>query len=117
MRVRIAATGLVGGVVSGLTGLGGGTVLVPMLTTFLGLPQRRAHATSLAIVIFVAIGAGLLYVARDEVDWTLVIAISIGGAVGAQGGAVALQRVPERWLRPGFGLFLTLVGLRLLVFG
>lgn len=116
-RVRAAGTGLAGGVVSGLTGLGGGTVLVPVLTTLLRMPQRRAHATSLAIVIFVASAAAVLYVARGEVRWSLVVALSIGGALGAQAGTAALYRLPERALRLGFGLFLTAVGLRLLLFG
>ena len=117
MRERAAITGLFSGLVSGLTGLGGGTVLVPALTAVLGMPQRRAHATSLAIVISIATSAALLYILRDEVDWPLVLAIGIGGIAGAQGGTMLLHRAPERWLRLGFGLFLTAVGLRMLVFG
>jgi uncharacterized membrane protein YfcA len=82
-RARAVATGAIGGFVSGLTGIGGGTVMVPLLTGFLRVPQHRAHATSLVIVIFAAGAALVLYVSRGDVDWAMAAAVAGGGIVAA----------------------------------
>ncbi len=116
-RARAVASGAIGGFVSGLTGIGGGTVMVPLLTGFLRVPQHRAHATSLVIVIFAAAAALTLYVSRGDVDWAMAAAVAGGGIVGGQLGARAMHRVPELKLRAVFAVFLLAVGVRLLVFG
>lgn len=116
-RIRAVVTGSVGGFASGLTGIGGGTVMVPLLTGLMGVTQRRAHATSLVIVIFAAIAAVTQYLARDEVDWPLAAVLTVGAVVGAQLGARAMHRVPDRSLRIVFAVFLLVVGLRLLIWG
>ena len=61
MKLKSILVGIAGGSASGLTGIGGGTVLVPLLTGTLKMPQRQAHATSLAIVISVGIAAVIPY--------------------------------------------------------
>ncbi len=116
-RPRGVATGAIGGFVSGLTGIGGGTVMVPLLTGLLRVPQHRAHATSLVIVIFAASSALVLYMSRGDVDWAMAAAVAIGGVIGGQIGARAMHRVPELRLRAIFAVFLLAVGVRLLVFG
>ncbi|MEX2372633.1 MAG: sulfite exporter TauE/SafE family protein [Dehalococcoidia bacterium] len=114
---RAAVTGAVGGFVSGLTGIGGGTVMVPLLTGLLGMPQRRAHATSLVIVVFAALAAVTQYLWRDEVEWPLAAALAVGAVVGAQIGARTMQNMPDRALRIVFATFLLFVGLRLVIWG
>lgn len=116
-RARAIFTGGVGGFVSGLTGIGGGTVMVPLLTGLLGMQQRRAHATSLVVVIFAALSAVSQYLVRDEVDWGLAASLAVGAVVGAQVGARTMHNMPDRALRMVFATFLLLVGLRLLIFG
>jgi len=116
-RTRAALTGLVGGFASGLTAIGGGTVMVPLLTGLMRLPQHRAHATSLVIVIFAALSAVSQYILRGEVDWPLAAALTVGGVVGAQLGARVMSALPELQLRFAFAVFLVVVGARLLVFG
>lgn len=116
-RWRPVVTGVAGGGASGLTGIGGGTVMVPLLTGVLRMPQHRAHATSLVIVIFAALSATTQYLMRDQVDWGLAAALAVGGVIGAQIGARTMRRLPERQLRMAFALFLLFVGVRLLVWG
>ena len=116
LKIKASITGVIGGFVSGMTGIGGGTVMVPLLTGFVQMRQHRAHATSLVIVIFVAISAATQYLMRDQIRWDLAIALSIGAVVGAQIGARTMHSMPEKNLRIIFAIFLFVVGVRL-IFG
>ncbi len=113
--VRGGITGVAGGLFSGLTGVGGGAVMVPMLTGILRLSQHQAHGTSLAIIIFVASAAVVPYAIAGNVDWGLVAALSVGAAAGVYAGARVMQRIPARQLRLLFGLFLLATSVRLLI--
>jgi len=108
-------TGLAGGFFSGLTGVGGGIVMVPLLTGPLKLSQHRAHGTSLAIVIFVASAGFVGYWLQEHIDWSLVLWLAIGSAIGAFLGANTMTRLPERSLRALFGAFMLAVAVRLFV--
>jgi uncharacterized membrane protein YfcA len=116
-RIRAAITGAIGGFTSGMTGIGGGTVMVPLLTGYLKMTQHRAHATSLVIVIFAALSAVSQYLLRDQIEWGLAAAITVGAVVGAQIGARTMHSMPERKLRLVFAVFLLFIGIRLLVWG
>ena len=107
--------GIAGGLASGLLGVGGGIVLVPLLARFLRLDQRRAQATSLAILVFTATAAALTYGAIGRVDFALAARLAIGGMIGVYFGARASHGVPSATLRRAFGVMELLVGLRLLL--
>lgn len=111
---RASVTGTLAGFFAGLTGVGGGALLVPMLTGYLRLPQHTAHGTSLIIVIFAAAAAAAGYIWRGDVDWALVGALLGGSIVGAYGGALLVMRIPAPHLHALFGLFLLAVGIRML---
>ena len=115
MRPVSLLVGLVGGVTSGLLGVGGGIVLVPMLGTFLGLDQKRAQATSLAILVFTAIAAAIAYHAIGTVDLAMAASLALGAMLGVRLGAIESNRVPAARLRRNFGIFMLLVGIRLLL--
>jgi hypothetical protein len=112
-RGSALVTGLVGGFFSGLTGVGGGAIMVPLLTGLLGLNQHRAHGTSLAIVVFVGTAGLLGYWITENVNWELAGWLALGGATGAYAGARTMVRIPERSLRLIFGLFLLGVAVRM----
>jgi uncharacterized membrane protein YfcA len=80
--VRSVLTGIAGGAFSGLTGVGGGAVMVPLLTGQLGLTQHRAHGTSLAIIMFVAVSGVAGYWSAGNIDWRLVLALTPGAVFG-----------------------------------
>jgi len=104
--------GVAAGAFSGLTGVGGGAIMVPLMTGRLGLSQHRAHGTSLAIIVFVA-GAGAAgYAGAGNVDWRLAAALLPGALAGVYVGARAMIRVPAAHLRLLFGLFLLAVAFR-----
>lgn len=106
-------TGLTGGFFSGLTGVGGGVIMVPLLRRLQGLPQHKAHGTSLAIVIFVG-PAGLIgYWLNGNVDWKLAPWLAVGSALGSYAGAVTMSRLAPRALQFVFGMFLLGVAVRM----
>lgn len=113
--VRIVLDGVVVGAVTGLVGAGGGFLVVPALALLGGLPMSVAVGTSL-LVIAMKSGAGLLgYLASTSVDWALaggVTAMAVAGSV--LGGRLA-GRVPEHRLRQGFGWFVAVMAVVMLV--
>lgn len=105
--------GLAGGAASGLLGIGGGVVLVPLLTKFLRLPQKHAHGTSLAILVFTATAAALTYGYSQRIDLALAAWLALGATVAAPLGARYSATMSATNLRRAFGLMLVLVGIRL----
>ncbi len=110
-----ALTGAGGGFFSGLTGVGGGAIMVPLMTSVLGMRQHAAHGTSLIVIIFSASASAVVYAAREGVAWGLVAALLPASVVGAYAGARLVQFVPASRLKQAFGVFVLSLGLRLLL--
>jgi uncharacterized membrane protein YfcA len=104
---------LLGGFFSGLTGVGGGAVMVPLLTGLQRLSQHVAHGTSLAIVIFVGTAGLIGYWLNDNVEWHVAGWLVVGSTVGSYFGARTMMQIPERELRLIFGVFLLIVAIRM----
>jgi uncharacterized protein len=103
-----AVVGLAAGALSGLFGVGGGVLIVPGLVLLMGMPQRRAHATSLAAIVPIAVAGAAGYAIEGAVHWLAALILTVGGAAGAVVGTHLLRRLPERALRVIFALFLLL---------
>lgn len=115
--MRPLGGGLAAGLVSGLFGVGGGVLLVPVLVLYLRRSQHIAHATSLAaITVLAAAGTGR-FALDGAVEWFGSAAIVAGSLIGVQLGAALMPRVRERPLQLLFGAVLALVAVRLLLFG
>jgi len=112
---RLAGIGAAGGVLSGLLGVGGGIVMVPLLVLRAGYRQRDAHAMSLGAIIPISLASVVTYGVAGEVRVGYAAALAIGSVVGARVGAGLLARIKERPLKIVFGLFLGAVAV-LLVF-
>lgn len=106
--------GLATGILSGLLGVGGGFVLVPMMVYLLGMNQHRAHGTSLAVISMVVLFSAIFYSRHGQVDWLVAIELAIGGVIGAALGARICILISARRLRRFFGFLMMLVGLRML---
>ncbi|MDQ3956953.1 MAG: sulfite exporter TauE/SafE family protein [Actinomycetota bacterium] len=109
-RAGLIAAGFVAGIGSGLLGVGGGTIIVPLLVGFLGLSQHRAHATSLAAIVPIAAVGAAVFGAGDAVDYELAGLLAAGALVGAPLGARLMAATRERLLGAAFGVLLVAVG-------
>src|SRR5438270_512744 len=81
---KLAITGTAAGLFSGLFGVGGGTVMVPLLVLWMGYEERRATGTSLAAIIVIAAMATLLQGAYGNVDVVKALVVglpAIGGVL------------------------------------
>lgn len=113
--LRLAATATAAGTFSGLFGVGGGTVIVPLLIFLFAYGERAATGTSmLAIAVigaFAAVGHGL-YGNVDLLEGLLVGIPAIGGVIG---GAAVQQRLPERSISLLFAGLLIVVAIQFLI--
>jgi uncharacterized membrane protein YfcA len=113
--VRLAVIGTAAGFFSGLFGVGGGTVIVPLLILWLGYGEREATGTSLAaIIVIAAVGSGLqaLYGNVHPLEALVVGAPAVLGVIG---GTALQQRVPERAVAFAFAVLLVVSAVLLVV--
>jgi hypothetical protein len=101
--------------VAGLTGIGGGVFLVPLMVGVLGVAQHQAHGTSLAVILPIALVGAITYALLGHTDWVLILVLALGSVVGVVLGARLMTRVPARQLRWAFGVFLVLVGIYMVI--
>jgi hypothetical protein len=116
--VMLIGIGLAGGVVSGLIGVGGGIILIPLMVGLLGMSQHRAHGTSLAIIVPTACAATARYASANEIDLTIVsvaLALAATSVVFAAVGARLTAHINEKLLRRLFALVLLAGALRMFV--
>ena len=112
---RLAVIATAAGAFSGLFGVGGGTIIVPLLMLWLGYEYREATGTSLAaIAIIAALAAGLhgLYGNVDVLDAVLIGLPAIAGVIA---GTALQQRLPVRAVAGGFALLLVASAIALIV--
>lgn len=113
-RARALTAGLVAGIAGGLFGVGGGILLVPLLTAWFHATQHEAHGTSLAVVGATALASLVIYGSHSNVDWRTALIVGVASVFAARLGARLAARTSSRDLTLGFTAFLLLVALRLL---
>lgn len=109
--------GVVGGFMSGLLGIGGGTVMVPLMVLFAGISQRAAHAISLAAIIPISIASIAVYGGAGHGAIVPALCLAVGAIVGARMGAGLLANAPERTLKLAFGVFMLVAAVATITMG
>ena len=108
--------GLVAGLVGALCGVGGGIIMVPAFIFALGMTQKTAVATSLAVVVVAGLSGTLNNVTKsDLIDWRVVLVVAAGAAVASWFGAELMRSLSNEALQKGFAVLLILVGVRMLL--
>ncbi len=113
--VKIAAAGVVAGIVSGLLGIGGGVVMVPLLVLLAGRTQHEAHATSLGAIVPIGLVGAAAFAFDGRVSFAAAAGLAAGALAGAPLGAAVMAKASERSLRAAFGLLTVGVGIVMVV--
>jgi len=109
--------GLLAGAYSGLIGLGGGTIVIPILIYFFGLTQMEAQGTSLALMLPpIGLLAAWTYWKRGAVNIPIAAFVCLGFLVGGLIGAKFAVNLPNEVLRKVFGFALLLISLQMIFF-
>ena len=117
---KIAADGLVVGIITGLVGVGGGFLIIPALVLLGGLSMHQAVATSLIIIALKSYSGFWKYLdvleqQSLELDWKTLLLVTALGIAGSVVGSRLARRLPQDKLKKWFGWFLVVMGIYILV--
>ena len=110
----IFGVGLMAGLFGGMLGLGGGAVMIPLMTSILGLSQHQAHGTSLVAIVFTGIVGAVVYTLNGAVDFVDAFTIAAPAIIASYFGARYCTVLPSWKLRRFFGYFLLFTALLLI---
>ncbi|MCI9031576.1 MAG: sulfite exporter TauE/SafE family protein [Clostridia bacterium] len=106
--------GVIGGVIGGM-GMGGGTLLIPLLTIFVGVEQHSAQALNLLAFIPMSVVAIAIHIKNKLIDFKQVLPIAIPAVAAGVGSSVLSKLTGARALSRWFGLFLVSLGIYQLI--
>lgn len=113
--LKLAAIGTAAGAFSGMFGVGGGTIIVPLLILWFGLGERVATGTSLAAIVLIAALAVALQGALGNVDPAKAAVVGIPALGGMVVGTAVQQRLPERAISLMFAALLLVIAVKLVI--
>lgn len=109
--VGLFITGLLSGIISGM-GIGGGTVLIPILSIFFNMPQKQVQSINLIYFLPTAAVALYTHIKNKRVEKEHLKGLVFAGLAGAAIGSVVALGLSNQMLRPMFGWFLMVMGIR-----
>lgn len=111
----LALTGTLSGLLSGLLGVGGGFVIVPMLTEISNVPSRGVVATSMAVIALVSVGGVLGAVTQGAMNWPVAVPFAAGAVLALLAGRQLSSRWSGARLQQAFGVLAGAVALLMLL--
>jgi uncharacterized membrane protein YfcA len=113
--VTLLLVGILAGILSGLVGIGGGIIMVPLLVLFLGFSQHQAQGTSLAVLMVPVTAAGVYnYYKQGFVDWRYAAIIAVFFIVGSFFGSKLAIAIDQKMLKKVFGIVLLVIAGKML---
>jgi uncharacterized membrane protein YfcA len=106
---------LLGGFVAGFLGLGGGSIMVPVLRLIVGLPMHLAVSASMFIMVLTSISGSLIHLNLGNIQPQYALPVMAGMVLGAQIGARFARRTSGKHLQAMFGLLLLIIGVRMIL--
>lgn len=113
--IKYICIGIITGIVNGLFGSGGGTIVVPAMVLLLGIEDHKAHATAISVIFPLTITSSFFYITNNYVNWDLTLKVTLGGMAGGYIGAKLLNKCPTNVLRKIFGVCMILAALRMIL--
>ena len=106
--------GIFAGIVSGLFASGGGMILVPAFIYVLKMSDVEARATSVLCILPMVVTSGIFYYTNNYIDWKIGMLCAIGGITGGIVGAKLLNKLPAKYLKIAFTIFLIYASCRMI---
>ncbi len=113
-KIKNIIIGLIAGFISGFFASGGGLILVPAFTYLLNMDEKKARGTSVFCILPMVVASGIFYYSDNHIDWQIGIKCAIGGVIGGIIGAKLLKKLPTRYIRIAFIIFLIYVSFKML---
>lgn len=107
--------GLIAGIICGLFASGGGLILVPAFVYLLQMEDRKARGTAVFCILPMVVTSSIFYYKDRYIDWKIGIYCAIGGILGGIVGAKLLKKIPTKYVRILFTIFLFYVSIKMLV--
>ena len=104
------------GFINGFFASGGGIIAVLILQKFFSLEEKKAHATSIIIILPLTLAGVLIYSMAGFSDMPVIIKAASGAALGALLGAKLLSRLSGSFIRIGFGIVMIAASVKMLIF-
>ena len=103
------------GIVNGFFGGGGGMLCVPILEKIIGLESKKAHATTLCVILPLCMVSALVYIYNNNIDFVNLSWVSLGAITGGIIGAIFLSKINSKWLRVIFAILMLGVGVKMVI--
>lgn len=113
--LKLAVVATAAGAFSGLFGVGGGTIIVPLLIVWLAYGEREATGTSMAAIIVIASLAAILQAAYGNVELLGAALVGVPAVIGVIAGTALQQRIPQRAISGMFSMLLVAIAIELIV--
>jgi uncharacterized membrane protein YfcA len=113
--LKLAVIGTAAGAFSGLLGVGGGSVMVPLLIVWLAFGEREATGTSMMAIVLIAALAVTVQAFYGNVDPPNAALVGVPAIGGAVAGTALQQRLPERSISLLFAILLVVVAVELII--
>jgi len=112
--ISLIVIGLLAGVLSGVLGVGGGLIMIPLMVLILGYNQHEAQGTSLAVLaVPVTFFAAYNYYTEGYVNWKYALIIAVGFAVGGYFGSKWAININQNMLKKIFGVILLIAAYKM----
>ena len=112
-KVKFGILGFIAGVLNGIFGAGGGLMVVPMLQSQ-DIEPKKAHATSIAIILPLSVVSAIMYVIGGiKIDWGQLGIVTLLGLGGAVAGSFLLAKMQNGLLKKIFGLVMIISAVRI----
>lgn len=113
--IKVIITGLFCGLINGMLGSGGGVVSVMMLSYFLKIENKKAHATTILIILPLCIISSGIFIKNGLYNMDLILKVGLGSVLGGIIGAKLLARLSSRCIHYVFGGILIISSVRIFI--
>lgn len=112
--IKISLIGFVSGIINGLFGAGGGTILVLALIFILGISQHKAQATAISIIFPLSLISSYIYYKNGFTTTDVTFKIALGGIIGSYIGSNVLNKISANHLKKIFSFFMIIAAIRMI---